>query len=153
MLSEGDDVLVITSGICTEEAIQAREMIQSSGVSIRHLHLSTIVPFPCGLILHAATSVKYGVITLENHSVVGGIGSAVAEVLAEHGVGKKLIRLGLLGCYAHGASCKYLQAEYNMDANALIKAIGKLCHKDLVITSNQIHNAERAVCSERTEDL
>jgi len=153
LLSEGDDVLVITSGICTEEAIQAREMIQSSGVSIRHLHLSTIVPFPCGLILHAATSVKYGVITLENHNVVGGIGSAVAEVLAEHGVGKKLIRLGLPGCYAHGASCKYLQAEYNMDANALIKAIGKLCHKDLVITSNQIHNAERAVCSERTEDL
>eukprot|EP00804_Cyclotella_cryptica_P009026 CCRYP_003137-RA/>CCRYP_003137-RA protein AED:0.00 eAED:0.00 QI:898/1/1/1/1/1/2/261/1143 len=153
ILSEGNDVAIITSGICTQDAIQAKEMMTSSGVSIRHLHLSTIVPFAKAVVLDAANSVKYGVITLENHSIVGGIGSATAELLAEHGVGKPLIRLGLPGCYAHGASRKYLQAEYNMDSEALIKSVEKLCHKKLVIEPNLIPVSEKPACLERAEDL
>lgn len=153
ILSDGNDVVIITSGICTEDAIRAREMIQSSGISIRHLHLSTIVPFATAVVLDAASSVKYGVITLENHSIIGGIGSATAEVLAEHGVGKPLIRLGLPGCYAHGASRTYLQAEYEMDSKALIKSIEKLCHKKLVIEPDLIPLSEKPACLERTEDL
>jgi transketolase C-terminal domain/subunit len=81
---------------CPRDGIQARRIVMgSSDISIRHLHLSTIIRFPTAAVLDAATSVKYGVVTLENHSVIGGIGSATAEVLAENGVGKKLIRLGL----------------------------------------------------------
>jgi transketolase len=152
VLSEGSDVAVITSGVCTEDAIRAREMINSSGVSIHHLHLSTIVPFPTAAVLATATFVKYGIVTLENHSIIGGIGSAVAEVLAENGVGKKLIRLGLPGCYAHGASRKHLQEEYNMDSKALIKTIGKLCHKNLAVESSQVEG-KKIVCAERSEDL
>ena len=153
VLSEGTDVSVITSGICTEDAIRAREMIKAFGLSICHLHLSTIVPFPRGAVLDAATSSKYGLITVENHCVIGGIGSATAEVLAEHGVGKKLIRLGIPGCYAHGASRKYLQSEYKMDVKALIKAIGKLCHIDLDVASDQMHVSNETICADRTEDL
>lgn len=153
LLSEGDDVAVITSGICTEDAIRARNVINASGVSIRHLHISTIVPFPRAAVLDVLTSTKFGVVTLENHNIVGGIGSATAEVMAENGVGKKLIRLGVPCCYAHGASRQYLQREYKMDSNALISAIGKLCHKRILVESCQLNVKENALCAERAEDL
>eukprot|EP00986_Skeletonema_menzelii_P002689 scaffold747_cov145-Skeletonema_menzelii.AAC.15 len=153
ILSEGNDVCLITSGICTEEAIKAREMITSSDVHIRHLHLSTIVPFPSNVVLNAASSCKYGVITMENHLINGGVGSATAEVLAEYAVGKRLIRLGVPNCYAHGASRDYLVAEYGFDKYSLIKAIEKLCHKKLTIV-DQKEVKELPVSSvDRPEDL
>ena len=68
---------------------------------------------------------------MENHSVVGGIGSATAEALAEAGIGKPLVRLGVPGCYAHGASRPYLMAEYGIDARALVRAVEKLLDKKL----------------------
>jgi len=131
-LSRDSDIAIITSGICTEEALKAREMIKASGVSVLHLHLSTIVPFPVDDVLRVCIMIKCGVITMENHSVVGGIASAVAEVFAEHAVAKPLIRLGVPeGTYAHGASREYLIKEYGFDSSALIDAIEKLVHKKL----------------------
>lgn len=152
LLSEGNDVAVISSGICTEDSIHAIKTIKSYSISIRHLHLSTIVPFPRNAVLDAIVSVKYGVITFENHSINGGIGSLTAEVVAENGIGKKIIRIGIPGCYAHGASRQYLQAEYKMDSKALIGAIGMLCHKNIAVTEQNM-NKPISECAERTEDL
>jgi len=161
VLSEGNDVCLVTTGICTEEAIRAREMIKSSGVQIRHLHLSTIIPFPVNVVLGAANSSKYGVITMENHLVNGGVGSAMAEVLAENAVGKRLIRLGIPNCYAHGASRDYLVAEYGFDKFSLIKAIEKLCHRKLITVEQEAARREnkresvkeQSVGVDRPEDL
>jgi len=130
-LSHGRDLVVVTSGICTEEALKASDVLSSAGVGITHLHLSTLVPFPSDTIVKAAKYSKHGIITMENHSVVGGIGSATAEALAEAGVGKPLLRLGVQGVYAHGASCEYLMAEYGLDAQALIEAVEKLIGKTM----------------------
>jgi transketolase len=155
-LSQGSDIAVITTGICTHEGIKARKMIQSSGVSILHLHLSTIIPFPADAVVNAANRVKYGIITMENHSIVGGVGSATAEVLAEQGVsGKPLVRLGVPGVYAHGASREYLMAEYGIDALALVQAIEKLIGKKLVVEDdwNLVEETPASKKTERPEDL
>ena len=157
ILSDGADVAIISSGICTEEALKARQMILSSGVTIFHVHISTIVPFPSQIVLKAANRVKYGIITMENHSIVGGIGSATAEVMAENGcIGKKLVRLGVPGVYAHGATREYLMAEYKIDAPALIEAIGKLVGKKLEVSEvNHIGHKQAAggLSVEKPEDL
>ncbi|OOY27849.1 transketolase [Thioclava sp. L04-15] len=126
VLSEGSDVLVVTAGITTEEAIRARGALDAAGVSVRHLHLSTLKPFDAAQILEHAASVRHGVITLENHLVAGGIGSMVAEAMAEAGMGKRLIRLGLQDTYAHGGSRPYLMRYYGLDALALVRAIERL---------------------------
>ncbi len=126
VLSEGTDVLVITAGITTEEAIRARGALDKAGVSVRHLHLSTLKPFNADAIVAHAASVKHGVITLENHLVAGGIGSMTAEALAEAGLAKKLIRLGLQDTYAHGGSRPYLMNYYGLDALALVRGIERL---------------------------
>lgn len=155
MLSDGTDVALVSSGLCTEEALKVMATFESSGVSIYHLHLSTIVPFPVHNVIEAAKKAKYGIIVMENHSVVGGVGSATAEVLAEHGIGKKLVRLGVPGVYAHGASCEYLMREYGFDATALTQAVEKLVGKKLQVADSVVGDTARKVLSaeERPEDL
>lgn len=126
VLSEGSDVLVVTAGITTEEAIRARGALDKAGVSVRHIHLNTLKPFDAQQIVDHAASVKHGVVTLENHLVTGGLGSMVAEAMADAGLGRRLIRLGLQDTYAHGGSRPYLMKYYGMDALTLVRAIEDL---------------------------
>ena len=138
VLSTGSDVTILSSGICTEEVMRAAQVLRERGVSIHHLHISTLKPFNDPTVLEAAAQAKYGVITLENHTIMGGLGSIVAEVMAEAGLGKKLIRLGIKDIYAHGASRPYLMKEYEIDAVAVVGAVEKLLGKPLGITENQL---------------
>ena len=137
-LSKGEDVLIITAGITTEEAMRARPALEKAGVSIRHLHINTIKPFNTKALLDHIGSVKHGVITLENHVINGGIGSLVAETMAEAGVAKKLIRLGLNDTYAHGGSRPYLMRYYGLDAKALVKGVDKLLGEKTGITERHL---------------
>ena len=152
VLSEGSDVLVVTAGIATEEALRARAALSGAGVSIRHLHLSTLKPFDAAQIVEHAASVRHGVVTLENHLVAGGIGSMVAEALAEAGLARKLVRLGLQDTYAHGGSKPYLMRYYGLDALSLVQAIERLTGQKTGITEeglgaarvDAVHSAVKA---------
>jgi transketolase len=152
VLSEGGDVLVVTAGITTEEALRARGALGGAGVSVRHLHLSTHKPFDAAQVVDHAASVRHGVVTLENHLVAGGLGSMVAEALAEAGSGKRLVRLGLRDTYAHGGSRPYLMRHYGLDALALVRAVERLTGEATGITEDTldavrveaVHSASKA---------
>jgi len=138
LLSTGGDVAVLSTGICTEEALRATAALQARGVGVHHLHVSTLKPFAAEPVLAAATAVRAGLITFENHTVVGGLGSAVAEVLAEAGAGRPLVRLGLQDTFAHGASRPYLMRKYGLDALALVRAVQRLLGVDLGIAEHDL---------------
>lgn len=140
-LAQGDDVLVVTSGICTEEAMRARAAFSKAGLSIRHLHLHTIKPFNAEALLDHIGAVRHGVVTLENHVTEGGIGSLVAETMADAGVGKRLVRLGLKDTYAHGGSRPYLMRHYDLDALALVRGIEDLMGESFDITEDDLASA------------
>ncbi|MCZ4274175.1 transketolase family protein [Maritalea porphyrae] len=140
-LSHGDDILVVTAGITTEEALRAKTALVNAGVSIRHLHLNTIKPFDSKRLLDHLQSVKHGVITLENHVINGGIGSLVAETIAEAGIQKKLVRLGLKDTYAHGGSRSYLMRYYGLDALALVNGIENLMNIETNIDADDLESA------------
>lgn len=140
-LSLGEDILIVTSGITTEEALRAKSALESAGISIRHLHLNTIKPFDEEAMLDHIHSVKGGVITLENHVTEGGIGSLLAEIIADNGVGKKLVRLGLKDTYAHGGSRPYLMNYYGLDAIALVKGVERLTGQVLNISEEDLTSA------------
>ncbi len=152
VLSAGSDVLVITAGITTEEAIRARGALDAAGISVRHLHLNTLKPFDALQILDHAASVRHGVVTLENHLVAGGIGSMVAEAMAGAGLARRLIRLGLQDTYAHGGSRPYLMRHYGLDALALVHAIERLTGQQTgideaaldVVRIDAVHSAAKA---------
>lgn len=138
VLRRGTDVTVFSSGICTEEALRATKALESQGVGVRHLHVSTLKPFNTEEALDAIGAARYGVITMENHSIVGGLGTAVAETMAEAGVGKKLRRLGLQDTFAHGASRQYLMKKYGLDAMALVEAVEILIGTELELTEEDL---------------
>jgi transketolase len=138
ILREGDDVTVFTAGITTEEALRATGPLADAGVEVTHVHVSTHKPFGDPLILESIRRAKHGVVTFENHTIVGGLGSAVAEVMAEHGVGTRLVRLGLRDTYAHGASRQFLMREYGLDAPALVRGIEELLGRSTGVTDTDL---------------
>jgi len=145
VLRRGEDVAVVSSGICTEAALRATAVLGRRGISIEHLHVSTLKPFRDPAVLEAVSKVRYGVVTMENHSIIGGLGSAVAELMAEAGVGRRLIRLGLQDTFAHGASRAYLMREYGLDAMALVRAVETLVGTPLGVTEADLAAVEPSV--------
>ncbi len=141
LLSDGGDVAVLTAGITTEEALRARRALQRAGVGVSHVHVSTHKPFGDEIIENAVSSARCGVVTLENHTVVGGLGSAVAEYMAERGIGRRLVRLGLDDTYAHGASKAYLMREHGLDSAALVTAVESLVGERLGVTDADFASA------------
>ena len=152
-LGRGGDVAVLTSGICTEEGIRALQALRRRGVGATHLHVSTIKPFPREEVLDALQAVRKGVIVLENHSVIGGLGSAMAEVMAEAGVGLPLVRLGLQDVYAQGASREYLMAKHGLDAAALVRAVEGLLGETFGVPAVELAADVTAPDDDRVEDL
>ncbi len=132
------DIALFTTGICTEEAMRVTTVLRNRGVSIRHLHISTLKPFDDPAIWEAAARARFGVVTMENHTIFGGLGSAVAEAMAEAGIAKRLVRLGLQDTFAHGASRPYLMREYGIDAMALASEIESLLDENLVISEEEL---------------
>ncbi|MBR1780159.1 MAG: transketolase [Oscillospiraceae bacterium] len=133
VLSEGEDVLILSSSICTEEAMRATAVLKARGVSVQHMHVSTLKPFTDPTVVAALEKCRYGAVTIENHYCIGGLGSAVAEVIAEHGIGKRLVKIGVPG-YTHGASKMYLMKKYGIDAMHLVAAVESLLGTPLNIT-------------------
>lgn len=137
-LSSGEDVTILTSGIATEEAMRATEVLTARGVGVTHVHVSTLKPFGDPLIEDAITRTRGSVITLENHTIVGGLGSAVSEFVTDRGLGRKVVRLGLKDTYAHGASKNFLLKEYELDAWALVRAVQSELGRNLDISEEEV---------------
>ena len=140
VLGTGADLTLLSSGICTEEALRAAGVLRSRGVEIQHLHISTHKPFNDPIVLDALRRSRNGIITMENHTTQGGLGTAVAEMMVEHGVSKRLVRLGLQDTYAHGASRAYLMRKYGLDALALVQAVQTLLGRPLRITEDDLQS-------------
>ncbi len=132
VLATGADLLLVSTGICTVEAMRAAGVLRARGLSVCHLHAHTLKPFDDPALLEAAAGVRYGIISVENHSVIGGLGSAIAECLADAGLGRRLVRLGLQDTWANGASQAWLMRRYGIDAVAIFRAASRLVGQPLV---------------------
>ncbi len=140
LLLNGKDILIISSGICTEEAIKATMFLKTKNVSVSHLHISTFKPFDNKLVPDILNSARYGIITVENHTVIGGLGTIISEKIAEFKINKRIIKLGLQDTFAHGASKSYLMKEYGFDAFSIIKASEKLLNNKLDVKYSDIND-------------
>lgn len=122
-LSQGTDLVLLSSGLCTEEGIRAVKALKGKGLSIEHVHVSTLKPFNHPELLDRIAQSKYGAITFENHTIIGGLGTIIAEQMAENGIAKKLTRIGLQDTFVHGASRGYLMREYRINAMEVIRQV------------------------------
>src|SRR4030067_2811145 len=100
--------------------------------------LSTLKPFNDQTVMDRVAGSRYGVITMENHTISGGLGTIIAEKMAEAGLDKKLVRIGLRDTFAHGASKQYLLKEHKMDVLSLIKEVAALTGQQFGISEDEL---------------
>lgn len=141
-LTDGDDVTVISSGICTEHALRAVAVLRERGAGVRHLHISTLKPFDDPLVLESLRAARHGVVTMENHTIIGGLGSAVAEQMAEHAVGTRLVRLGIQDTFAHGASLSYLLEKHALTSMDVVRSVEALMGTTFDISRDELAQVE-----------
>jgi transketolase len=153
VLEVGNDICLISAGICTGEAMPAVAALRAKGVSLGHVHVSTIKPFTDKALLEAVGAARRGVITLENHLVTGGLGSSVAELMAEQAIGTRLIRMGLRDTYAHGGSLPYLLDFYGLAARHVVSTVEQLTGEHFGIELTPVSGDERGPVAERAEAL
>ena len=123
VVSAGTDVALFASGMMLAAALSAARALGGSGASVSVINVPTIKPLDSAAVLAAADAVRL-VVTAENHSVIGGLGSAVAETMAEAGLGCPLRRIGLRDTFAEGSlDAAYLFDKYGLSTSALIETI------------------------------
>lgn len=126
ILRDGGDVTLIAAGGILGEAQRAAESLQEVGVSARVVSAHTLSPVEPAAVLRAIGDSRH-VITLEEHVIRGGLGSAVAEVMAENPTGARLTRLGLTGSYVSTVGSQvYLRGQCGLDSDSLTKNVLEL---------------------------
>ncbi len=122
-LREGSNACILTTGAVAAEVLGAAELLEADGISTAVWNYPTIVPFDADSVWAAA--VRYpALVTVEEHSVTGGLGSAVAEVLAESGLAVRFRRIGLPGTFAQGyGTYDQVRAANGLDADGIYQRI------------------------------
>jgi transketolase len=119
-LIEGSDLAVIASGMMLSAAVSAAWALAAAGVSVSVVNVPVIKPLDAETITRTVRQVR-AVITAENHSVIGGLGSAVAETMAEAGLGRPLRRIGLRDTFAEGArTAPHLFRKYGLTTQDIV---------------------------------
>src|SRR4051794_11473335 len=129
VVREGADVTLASTGAILAETLAAADALAAAGVEATVLHYGTVKPFD-GEALAEAAARTGAVVTVEEHSITGGLGSAAAEALAEGGVGARLRRVGLRETFAHEVGSRaHLLRHYDLDAPAIERAALSLLHE------------------------
>jgi transketolase len=122
MRDYGNDAAVIACGVSVKPAIEAADELKDQGVNIKIINMHTIKPLDTAAVLEAAGSCG-AVLTAEEHSIIGGLGGAVAETLAEAGLGIKFKRLGVPDIYSAIGYPEDLYARYGIDKNGIRESV------------------------------
>ncbi|WP_319370177.1 transketolase family protein [uncultured Ilyobacter sp.] len=118
---EGSDVTVAATGLLVAEAMKAAEILAEEGVSVRVLNVGTIKPLDGETILKAAQETKF-IVTAEEHSVIGGLGSAVSEFLSEvHPT--KVKKIGIYDKFGQSGKGDELLVKYELTAEKIVSVI------------------------------
>ena len=116
-LRDGSDCTIIATGLCVSEALAAAETLAAEGISAQVINIHTIKPLDEALVIAAAE--KTGrIFTVEEHSIIGGLGAAVAEVLSEKRP-TKLTRIGVKDTFGESGPAKELLHKYELDAEGI----------------------------------
>ncbi len=121
LLKEGTDVTLVATGLCVYEALKAAQTLAENGVSAEVINIHTVKPIDGELIARSAK--KTGrVVTIEEHSVIGGLGSAVAEVLCEKNPAP-LLRIGVPDVYGRSGSAKELLSYFGLTGEKIYERV------------------------------
>lgn len=127
VMKEGTDVTIVATGLEVNEALQAAKLLEADGIHAEVINIHTIKPIDKELL--AASAKKTGkVVTVEEHSIIGGLGSAVCEALSET-VPTPVLRIGIQDVYGESGPAKALIAKYGLDGAGICQKVKEFLKK------------------------
>ena len=120
-IGDGTDASIIATGVTVSEALKAGEILKENGVNVRVIDIHTIKPIDRELIVKCAKETKR-IITVEDHNIIGGLGTAVCEVLAEE-YPTKVERIGIPDCFGRSGKAEELMKYYKIDSMAIVNKV------------------------------
>lgn len=130
VVSTGTDIALVSSSVGTWEALTAARRLRDAGLSVAHVHVSTLKPLDDPQLLDVIGQAR-AVVTIENHLVNGGLGSAVAVLMAENGIAARFARLGLHDRYGGAGSLPYLVQKCGFSAADIVATAAGLLELEL----------------------
>lgn len=122
-IGEGTDASIVSTGVTVSEAIKAQEILKQKGIDVRVIDVHTIKPIDKDMIIKCAKETKQ-IITVEDHSIIGGLGSSVCEVLSEN-YPVKVKRLGINDQFGKSGRAEELMDYFKINADAIVESINK----------------------------
>jgi transketolase len=123
VVRDGADVLVISSGLMTMRALEAAKALRADNIDVAVLHVPTIKPLDTATILHEAGKGGRLVVVAENHTIVGGLGEAVAGTLLRAGVTPTFRQIGLPDAFLDAGALPTLHERYGLSSEAVVRQI------------------------------
>jgi len=127
VLRDGDDVTVIACGHCVARALSAAEILAQEGISIRVVNMSTIKPIDVDLLVECAEQTGR-IVTVEDHNIIGGLGSAVSEVLVQR-FPVLMEFIGIRDIFGESGEPDDLPSKYGIDAYGIVKGVRKIIER------------------------
>lgn len=121
-IGEGTDATIFATGVTVSEAIKAQEELKANGMNIRVVDIHTIKPIDKDIILKCAKETKR-LISVEDHNIIGGLGSAISEVLTEF-YPAKLERLGIKDTFGKSGKAEDLMKYFGIDKESIMRHLG-----------------------------
>ena len=118
-IGNGTDATIFATGVTVSEAIEAQKILKDQGVNVRVVDIHTIKPIDKELIIKCAKETK-NLISVEDHSVIGGLGTAISEILTDN-YPKKLVRMGIDDIFGRSGRAEDLMKYYGIDKNAIVE--------------------------------
>jgi len=120
-LTDGNDVAIVATGLMTAEAKKAAERLKADGINARVIHIPTVKPIDRMIIEKAAKETRF-IVTCEEHSVIGGLGSVVADVVTET-YPTKVVKIGINDVFGESGTPAELLEKYGMTAENVVKVV------------------------------
>lgn len=129
VLAEGADVAILASGMTVPEALAAKDFLAQNGISASVVNFHTLKPFDSDLVLELASSHR-ALITVENHSLIGGLGAVTAETLGRAAkLATRFATLGVTDVFGEGGTTSYLFSKHGIDAAHIAAKALELCRR------------------------
>ena len=121
ILKEGTDVTIVATGLCVSESLEAAKLLEEDGISAQVINIHTIKPLDEELIVAAAKKTKK-IVTVEEHSIIGGLGGAVSELLGEKAP-TQILRIGVMDTFGESGPAAELIKKYGLDAKSIYEKV------------------------------
>lgn len=127
-VEDGSDITFIATGTMVEPALEAKKLLKEQKISARVIDMHTIKPLDEKLVLKCAKETN-AIITAEEHSIIGGLGAAVAETLAENKISTNFLRIGIKDVFCQSGSPTELWEKYELNEKHMVKKAQNLLKK------------------------